>query len=83
MILGTPKMTSTKTNLDFSLTLNDTLQESVEYTLFLGVLIDECLTWINRIDYKSKTISRNIGIIDKLKCSIPGRILKIVYRTLI
>ena len=32
MILGTPKMTSTKTHQDFNITLNDTLLERVKFT---------------------------------------------------
>ena len=83
MILGTPKMTSTKTHQDFNITLNDTLLERVKFTKFLGVLIDECLTWKNHIDCISKTISRNIGVMNKLKYAIPGRILKTLYCTLI
>ena len=56
MILGTPKLTSTKTHQDFNITLNDTLLERAKFTKFLGVLIDECLTWKNHIDCISKTI---------------------------
>ena len=76
MILGTPKVTSTKTHQDFNITLNDTLLERVKFTQFFGVLIDECLTWKNHIDCISKTISRNFGVMNKLKYAIPGRILK-------
>ena len=55
MTLNTPKMTSTKTHQDFNITLNDTSLERVKFTKFLGVLIDECLTWKNHIDCISKT----------------------------
>ena len=40
---------------------------------FLGVLIDDCLTWKNHIDCVSKTISRNIGVMNKLKGCRMGR----------
>ena len=76
-------MTSTKTHQDFNITLNDTLLERVKFTKFLGVLIDECLTWKNHIDCISKTISRNIGVMNKLKYAIPDHILKTLYCTLI
>ena len=62
MILGTPHMTSRKTSDNSNIVLNDTILE----TKFLGVLIDECLTWKNHIDCISKTISRNIGVMNKL-----------------
>ena len=83
MILGTPKITSTKTHQDFNITLNDTSLERVKFTKFLGVLINGCLTWKKHIDCISKTISTNICIMNKLKYAIPGRILKTLYFTLI
>ena len=45
MILGTPQMTGVKNYEDFNVTLNNTILERVKFTNFLGVLIDECLTW--------------------------------------
>ena len=60
-----------------------TVLERVKFTKFLGVLIDECLTWKNHIDCISKTVSRNIGVINKLKYSVPTRILHSLYCTLI
>ena len=83
MILGTPHMTSRKTSVDSNIVLNDTILERVKVTKFLGVLIDECLTRKNHIDCISKTISRNIGIMNKLKHSIPHCILRTLYCTLI
>ena len=43
------------------------------------MLIDECLTWKNHIDCISKTISRNIGVMNKLKHHITYCILHILY----
>ena len=83
MILGTPQMTTVKNHEDLNVTLDNTILERVKFTKFLGVLIDECLTWKNHIDCVSKTISRNIGVMNKLKHSIPYRILHTLYCTLI
>ena len=66
-----------------NVSLNNTTLERVRFTKFLGVLTDECLTWKQHIDCVSKTISRNIGVMNKLKYSIPGRILHTLYCTLI
>ena len=38
-------MTSTKTREDLNVFLDNTVLERVKFTKFLGVLIDECLTW--------------------------------------
>jgi hypothetical protein len=75
MILGTPHMTSIKVQKELSVTLDNILLERVKHTKFLGVLIDECLTWKCHIDCVSKTLSRNIGIMNKLKHFIPDCIL--------
>ena len=83
MIMGTPHMTSTKTREDLNVLLDNTVLERVKFTKFLGVLIDECLTWKNHIDCISKTISRNIGVMNKLKHYIPYRILHTLYCTLL
>ena len=46
--------------------------------------IDENLSWKNHIDGITKTISRNVGIINKLfKSIIPERILRTLYCTLV
>ena len=83
MIMGTSHMTSIKTSSSLSVILNDTVLERVKNTKFLGVLIDECLTWKNHIDCISKTLSRNIGVMNKLKYSIPARILHTLYCSLV
>jgi hypothetical protein len=80
MILGTPHMTSVKQT---EIILNNTTLDRVKCTKFLGVLIDECLTWKNHIDCTCKTISRNIGVMNKLKYYVPDRILHTLYCTLV
>ena len=47
------------------------------------MLIDDCLTWKHHIDCVSKTIARNIGVMNKLKHFVPIRILHTLYCTLI
>ena len=63
--------------------LNNTVIEKVTQTKFLGVTIDEKLTWKPHTDNICKIISRNIGIINKLKSYFPIRILLTLYSTLI
>ena len=41
---------------------DDVSLERVNFTKFLGVIVDENLTWKNHIDAISKTISRNIAL---------------------
>ena len=83
IILGTSHMTLVKAQQHFNVILDDTVLDRVKYTKFLGVLIDENLTWKCHIDCVSKTLSRNIGIMNKLKYFIPGRIVHTLYCTFI
>ena len=69
--MGTPHMTSTKTREDLNVLLDNTVLKRVKFTKCLGVLMNECLTRKNHIDCISKTISRNIGVMNKLKHHIP------------
>ena len=57
--------------------------ERVNTTKFLGIIIDENLTWKSHIDAISKTISRNIGMLSKMKHYVPGYILYSLYCTLV
>ena len=63
--------------------LGDMSLERVNSTKFLGVIIDENLTWKNHIEAISKTFSRNIGMLSKLKHYVPGYIPHSLYCTLV
>ena len=55
----------------------------VSSTKLWGVIVNEKLTWKNHIDAISKTFSRNIGMLTKLKYFVPENILYSLYWTLI
>ena len=57
--------------------------ESKNYIKHLGVLIDKNLTWKYHIDAITAKISKTIGLILKLRHSIPRHILLYIYQTLI
>ena len=63
--------------------LDDVSLERVNSTKFHGIIIDENLTWKHHINTISKTISRNIGTLTKLKHYVPGYILYSLYCTLV
>ena len=55
-------------------------KESVRY---LGVIIDNNLSWKNHIDHVAIKISRTIGLICKLRHFLPRHILLTIYRSLV
>ena len=84
MLLGTrygnaKYVESVPANRDIQVKLDDTNLQKVSSTKFLGVIIDENLTWKNHIDGISKTIARNVGVLNELKCYIPKRVLHSLY----
>ena len=54
--------------------------ENVEH--FLGIILDEKLSWINHINMLSNKISKVIGVMYKLKNVLPEYILLILYNAL-
>ena len=63
--------------------INENIINLVDSSKFLGFIIDNKLSWKEHNLHLSKTLSRNIGIINKLKMSFPKYILKSLYSTLI
>ena len=68
-----------KLSIKLSIKLNGVSLNRVNSTKFLCVITDENLTWKNYTDAISKTISRNIGVLTKLKHCVPENILYSLY----
>ena len=82
MIMGTTYQTSKPEN-SIKVMLDNVELSCVNKTKFLGVLIDENLTWKDHIDAISKTMSRNVRMINKLKHFVPERILLSLFYILV
>ena len=79
MIMGTTHQTSKPEN-NIKVILDNVELSHVNKTKFLGILTDDLKTqWKDHIDAISKTMSRNIGVINKLKHFVPKRILLSLY----
>ena len=55
----------------------------VSYTKFLGVIVDESLTWYNHNSYVSNVVSKYSGILYRLKRVLPCSTLFSLYNTLV
>ena len=55
----------------------------INCTKYLGVLIDECLSFREHIDYISLKLTRNVGILRKLNYIFPRDILRKLYCSLL
>ena len=84
MVLGTNHKTSRiSNNVKKDIILDNIALERVDKTKFLGVTIDDNLTWKTHIDNISKNISRGIGVINQIKHFVPEKVLYSLYCTLI
>ena len=57
--------------------------ESKVYIKYLGVLIDKNLSWKHHIDVIATKISKNVGLIAKLRHYVPQKMLLNFYKSLI
>ena len=53
------------------------------FVKYLGVIIDETLSWDMQIDSISKKVRKNIGVIKHVRDSVPKESLTLLYKTLI
>ena len=59
--------------------LNDTQLNALSETTFLGVVIDNKLTWKSHIKHISNKISKSIAILRILRFSFPKHIMRMIY----
>ena len=64
------------TQLPNQVIFSETVIKEVKSTKFLGITIDNKLSWKYHIDNVCKTVSRNIGIINRVKQFLP---LSVMY----
>ena len=50
---------------------------------YLGLIVDDTLKWDLHIDYISKKIKKNIGVMKHVKSCIPKESLEMLYKTLV
>ena len=70
-------------NINLQLFINNTKIEQVKEFDFLGMVIDECMTWNSHINKIAGKISRVNGVLSRLKRFVPSGILKMIYNALI
>ena len=69
--------------LPMNIVFDDTPLEAVSFITFLGITVDNKLSWKYHIDNTCKIISRNIGIINKIKYHFSPSSLLMLYSSLI
>ena len=70
-------------NIILNLKINDYQIDRVHDFNFLGLTIDEHVSWKEHIQKVSTKISRTIGVLTRLKKTIPSYILRLLYNSLV
>ena len=68
---------------NITISINEQPIKQVKNTTFLGVIIDEYLTWNDHIDLLTKKIIKSTGIISKIRHFTNLNTLKLVYYALV
>ena len=77
------KLHSHNNDIPLNIKIDDILIEQKDSSKFLGVIIDEKLTWNEHLHHIIMCISRSIGIISKLRFLLPQSTLFTLYNALI
>ena len=80
MLFQTGNPTQTQTT---EIKMNSSTLEEVHCVKFLGVLVDNKLSWKDHVTYITIKLSRGVGIINKLFHVLPSNVLLMLYNTLI
>ena len=82
MLIGTTQALSKIGNL-LAVRVNGQLIRRVYKSKYLGLIVDDKLSWKDHIDLISSKIRRNIGVMKRVREYVPGDILILLYRTLV
>ena len=67
---------------NFTITMGNVLLKRVKSVKYLGVMLDENITWSEQIEYLSTKLSRSAGIFSKLRYYLNKEVLIRVYHAL-
>ena len=70
------------TNL-IALRVGDKLIRRTKEVKYIGITVDERLTWGDHIDYISTKTRGNIGAIKRIRNSLPKEYLEMLYKTIV
>ena len=67
---------------EFDVKIGDEIVKQVSETKFLGITVDNKLSWDTQINKLSKKLSCATGILNRIKDNIPPELYKNLYHTL-
>ena len=81
MVFKNPKLPTV--SLPFDIEINGEKVKNVSEFNFLGIMLDEFLTWTPHTKKVTSSVSRSLGVIKRVRSFLPIPVLKTLYSTLI
>ena len=81
MVFKNPKLPTV--SLPFDNEINGEKVKNVSEFNFLGIMLDEFLTWTPHTKKVTSSVSRSLGVIKRVRSFLPIPVLKTLYSTLI
>ena len=75
--------TNSKSFRNISITINNVSMKQIQSARFLGVYIDDKMTWKDHISYIFNKLARSISILHRAKWTLDSRALRLLYYTLV
>ena len=75
--------TANTAEIPINIIIDNLTIEHKQNSKFLGVYIDENLTWNNHLHHVTSCVSKGVGIISKLKLFLPQSTLLLLYNTMV
>ena len=66
-------------NADLSVSIAGSSVIKVNYVKCLGVIIDESLSWGPHVEYVKKTVSSNLGMLNRIRKCVPQCVACILF----
>ena len=70
-------------NTDLNVSIAGSSVVQVNYVKCLGVIIDESLSWGPHVEYVKKTVSSNLGMLNRIRNCVPQRSLHSLFVCLV
>ena len=87
MVIGTlqrlNQLDSSPGSTPYAIVIDGQEMRRVKIVKYLGMMVDDKLVWDQHVDYISSKITRNIGILKRMRHFIPQESLLLLYYTLI
>ena len=77
------RLNSTPESTPYIIEVGDTMIKRVTKVKYLELVADENMSWDEHVEYISKEVSRNIGIIKYMMSILPYKSLTTLYMTLV